>query len=137
MRKTLWIVLGMLIAGAFAQAVRADTFSITLFDGTSPTVDGTGSFTFSGGTFSNFTISWESVTFDFTTAANSTPTETHGCDGGQSISLFTYLTNADCLAGGSFPGHAWSGDVPSDPVVEWLRRVPHPAPYRGARRGAA
>ncbi len=115
MRKSLWI-LGLLMVVAFsAPNVRADNgYTITLYDGTSSVVDGTGSFDFSGGTFSDFTITLlpgtsDATTFNMTSAANSAPIETHGCDGGMSISAFTYLTNADCQNGGSKPGEfAWS-----------------------------
>jgi hypothetical protein len=100
MRKYL-IMLALLFVAIGSPAVRADGFSITLLDGTSGAVDGTGSFDFSGGTFSNFFITIlpgtsNAITFNLTSAANSTPIESHGCDGGMPISVFTYLTNASC-----------------------------------------
>jgi hypothetical protein len=112
MRKSFW-VLSLLLLASGAPLARADSFTITLHDGTSTTVDGTGSFNFSGGTFSDFTITMfpgtaNAITFDMTSAANSAPAEFHGCDGGLSISIFTYLTNADCQNGGSTPGDAWA-----------------------------
>ncbi|HXN72144.1 MAG TPA: PEP-CTERM sorting domain-containing protein [Candidatus Acidoferrales bacterium] len=112
MRKSLW-VLSLLLVASGAPPAHADSFTITLHDGTSSTVDGTGSFNFSGGTFSDFTITMfpgtvNAITFDMTSAANSAPVEFHACDGGLSISVFTYLTNADCQKGGTFPGAAWS-----------------------------
>jgi hypothetical protein len=112
MRKSLWI-LSLLLVTIGAAPAHADSFTITLFDGTTTTVDGTGSFDFSGGTFSDFTITMfpgtvNAITFDMTSAANSAPSEFHGCDGGLSISIFTYLTNANCQNGGSTPGDAWA-----------------------------
>jgi hypothetical protein len=108
MKQSLWII-ALLFGAAFAQPVFADTYSITLLDGSGPTVDGTGSFTYSAGVFSGFTVIWDTLTFDFTSIANSTPTEMHGCAGGVPISFFTYLTSPDCQTGGTSPP-AWQGD---------------------------
>ena len=102
-------IIALLFGAGFAQPVYADTYSITLLDQGGPTIDGTGSFTFSAGTFSNFTVNWDSLTFDFTSTANATPSETYGCDGNKTISFFTYLTNSDCQHGGSHPDNAWTG----------------------------
>ena len=122
MRKSLWI-LGLLMVVAFsAPNVRADNgYTITLLDGTSGAVDGTGSFDFSGGTFSDFTITLlpgtsNAITFNMTSVANSTPVETHVCDGGMAISVFTYLTSASCQNAGF--QIAWSyGGQDSGPAV--------------------
>lgn len=100
MRKSMWI-LGLLLVAIGAAPAHADSFTITLLDGTSGAVDGTGSFDFSGGTFSDFFITIlpgtsNAITFNLTSVANSTPVETHVCDGDLPISVFTYLTNASC-----------------------------------------
>ena len=79
MRKSFW-VLSLLLLASGAPLAHADSFTITLHDGTSTTVDGTGSFNFSGGTFSDFTITMFPGT----------------------------ATNADCQNGGSTPGDAWA-----------------------------
>jgi hypothetical protein len=125
MRKSSWILSLLLVVAFSAPKAQADNgYTITLYDGTSSVIDGTGSFDFSGGTFSNFMITVlpgtsNAITFNLTALANSTPVETHGCDGGLSISVFTYLTNADCQNGGLFPGdQAWSyGGQDTAPAV--------------------
>jgi hypothetical protein len=109
MKQSLWIV-ALLFGAALAQPLSASSYTITLLDGSGPTVDGTGSFTYSAGTFSAFTVSWDSFLFDFTSTANSTPNETHGCDGGGAISVFTYLTAPNCQTGGTEP-ISWAGSV--------------------------
>jgi hypothetical protein len=115
MRKILCVIpIVLLFVAIGAPPAHAGSYTITLYDGTSTTVDGTGSFTYSTGAFSDFTITVlpgtsNSITFDMTSAANSTPSEAYGngCDGGMSISVFTYLTNANCQMGGSYPGEGW------------------------------
>jgi hypothetical protein len=109
MKQSLWFV-ALLFGSAFAQPLSASSYSITLLDGNGPTVDGTGSFTFSGGVFSSFTVTWDSFLFDFTSVANSTGSETHGCGGGGAISVFTYLTNSNCQTGG-IESISWAGFV--------------------------
>lgn len=109
MKQSLSII-ALLFGAALAQPLSASSYTITLLDGSGPTVDGTGSFTFSAGVFSNFTVTWDSFLFDFTSTANSTPSEPHGCDGGGSISVFTYLTAPNCQTGGTEP-ISWAGSV--------------------------
>jgi hypothetical protein len=104
------LIIALLFGAALTQPLSASSYSITLLDGTGPTVDGTGSFTFSGGTFSAFTVTWDSFVFDLTSIANSTGSEPHGCDGGGAISVFTYLTAPDCQTGGTEP-ISWEGSV--------------------------
>jgi hypothetical protein len=108
MKQSLGII-ALLCGAGFAQPVFADTYSVTLLDGSGPTIDGTGSFTFSAGTFSNFTIIWDTLLFDFTSTANATPSETHGCVGGSLITVFAYLLDPGCQNGGAFPGESWLG----------------------------
>ena len=109
MKQSLWII-ALLFGAALAQPLSASSYSITLLDGSGPTVDGIGSFTFSAGTFSAFTVTWDSFLFDFTSTANSTGSEAHGCDGGGAISVFTYLTAPNCQTGGIEP-ISWEGTV--------------------------
>jgi hypothetical protein len=109
MPKHLWIST-LLFGAAFAQPIMADTYDVTLFDGATTTVDGTGVFTFSAGTFSAFSVSWDTFTFNFTATANAEAAQAHGCDGGGSISFFTYLMSSDCQSGGSFAPDAWGGE---------------------------
>jgi hypothetical protein len=109
MKQSLWII-ALLFGAALAQPLSASSYSITLLDGSGPTVDGIGSFTFSAGTFSAFTVTWDSFLFDFTSTANSTGSEAHGCDGGGAISVFTYLTASNCQTGGIEP-ISWEGTV--------------------------
>jgi hypothetical protein len=59
MKQSLWII-ALLFGSALIQPLSASSYSITLLDGNGPTVDGTGSFTFSGGVFSSFTVTWDS-----------------------------------------------------------------------------
>jgi hypothetical protein len=109
MKRSLGTI-ALLFVAAFAPTISADTFSVTLLDGSGPTIDGTGSFTYSGGVFSNFTLTWDSLVFDMTSSANGVGPEAHGCDGGGILSVITYLTSADCQTGGSAPP-AWEGSV--------------------------
>jgi|HubBroStandDraft_3_1064219.scaffolds.fasta_scaffold142742_1 hypothetical protein len=109
MKQSLWII-ALLFGAALAQPLSASSYSITLLDGSGPTVDGTGSFTFSGGEFSAFTVTWDSFLFDFTSTANSYGSNPHGCDGGGSISVFTYLTAPNCQTGGIEP-ISWEGNA--------------------------
>jgi hypothetical protein len=105
MKKMLYV--GALLFGpAFAQLTLADTlYDITLIDVTTSLVDGTGTFTYGSGTFSGFTVTLasNSETFDLTAIANSYGSNTHGCDGGASISVITFLLNTNCQEGGPFP----------------------------------
>lgn len=110
MKKSLGIS-ALLFGAAFALPVFADTYDITLYDGTSTTIDGNGSFTYSAGAFSDFTIVWDTVTFNFLSIANSTPVEDHGCDGGATISVYTFLTTPDCQSGYGSPPEAWAGVI--------------------------
>jgi hypothetical protein len=109
MTQSLWVI-ASLFGAALAQPLSASSYTITLLDGSGPTVDGTGSFTFSAGAFSAFTVTWDSFLFDFTSTANSTGSEPHGCDGGGALSVFTYLTSPDCQTGGIEP-ISWQGSV--------------------------
>lgn len=109
MKQSLWII-ALLFGSALIQPLSASSYSITLLDGNGPTVDGTGSFTFSGGVFSSFTVTWDSFLFDFTSAANSTGSEAHGCGGGSAISVFSYLTDPNCQTGG-IEAISWQGFV--------------------------
>src|ERR1035438_5046855 len=101
-------IIALVIWVAFAHPVKADIFAITLIDVNGVTVDGTGSFTHAptdSGSFSNFTVTWDSILFDFTHVANTVPSVMHGCDGNISISVFTYLTNPDCQEDPRSPQH--------------------------------
>ena len=109
MKQSLWII-ALLFGSALAQPLSASSYSITFLDGNGPAIDGTGSFTFNAGTFSAFTVTWDSFVFDFTSIANSTGSESHGCGGGGAISVFTYLTDATCQTGGIEP-IAWEGNL--------------------------
>src|ERR1019366_676180 len=55
-------------------------------------IDGTGSFTYDGSVFTNFTIAWGTETYDVTSAANLTSPMAYTCDGNATISFFTVLT---------------------------------------------
>jgi hypothetical protein len=107
MKQVVWI-LALLSGAGFVQPAAADTFSITLYDGIGTTVDGTGTFTYSAGAFSDFTVDWDGFQFDFASVANGTGNEGHGCLGDSPISVFTYLTTAECESGDSNPGNAWA-----------------------------
>jgi hypothetical protein len=126
MRKPSWIILALLLVTIGAPNAHAQTYTITMYDFTSITVDGTGSFTYGSGTFSNFMITIlpgtsNSITFNMTSVVNSTPSLMYadGCDGGMKISVFTYLTNASCQTGGMYPGEGWNyagDDGPPQPA---------------------
>jgi hypothetical protein len=113
MKQSLWII-ALLLGAAFAYPAFADTlyiYDVTSYDGTSSTVDGNGSFTYDPtaliNPFSDFNVTWDGVIFNLTSAANDTPSEAHGCDSNLLISVFTYLTNANCQEGGINGGDAW------------------------------
>ena len=105
-RILLGIAILMTAIGAPSTAkAAAITYDITLTATAGDLIGGTGAFTYDGTNFSAFTVTWGTEIFDFTSAANGTPTEQHGCDGNASISFFTYLTNTDC--GNGYSGEAW------------------------------
>jgi hypothetical protein len=87
------VLLGASLAGTSAWA---DVYDIKFFDKTSTTVDGTGQFTYSGGTFSGFTTSWDGLTFDLTAQANAFAQEGNifGCGAVQNLSLIAALLNS-------------------------------------------
>jgi hypothetical protein len=109
-------IIALLFGAAVALPVYADTYDITLYYDTSPLVVGSGSFNYDptavSDPFSDFLVNWD-YQFDFTSIANSTPNQAYGCDGGATISVFTYLTNASCQESGD----AWYGDLPSYEVL--------------------
>jgi len=87
MRKLLWIAGILLIAGV-VQPARADTYQITFYDSATPTqVDGTGTFTFNGTSFSAFSVIWQGLTFDLTAAANLTSPVAFPCGLGCGASI--------------------------------------------------
>jgi hypothetical protein len=109
MKQSLGVIATLFLV-ALAHPVHADTFAITLIEFSGETIEGTGSFTHApsdSGTFSNFTVTWDSLLFDFTSIANATGSEMHGCDANLSISVFTYLTNADCNSGNGPQFKSW------------------------------
>ncbi|MGA8220153.1 MAG: PEP-CTERM sorting domain-containing protein [Candidatus Acidiferrales bacterium] len=96
MRKTSW-VLALLWVAAFAQPAFADTYTITLYDSSNPTrVDGTGTFTYNGTSFTSFTVTWDGTTFDLESVANAG--NNFGCAHGGAAATFTFLTNHSCEA---------------------------------------
>ena len=113
--KLSFLLAALMFTAAFAQRAFADTYDITLLAGTSTAVYGYGSFTYNPAAttdpFSNFTVTWDSIVFNLTSGANSTPDQMYGCDYGVSISVFTFLTNAGCQEN---QGEAWGAGVGSD-----------------------
>jgi hypothetical protein len=87
------VLLGAVLPGTNAWA---DVYDIKFLDGTSTTVDGTGQFTYSGGTFSGFTTSWDGLTFDLTAQANSFAQrgDIFGCGASQTLSFIASLLNS-------------------------------------------
>jgi hypothetical protein len=94
-----------------AATANAQTYTIDFYDSSSTSViDATGAFTYNAALpadsqFSNFTVNWSGNTFNFTSLANSTPVEAHGCGGGN-ISFFAYLTSTAC----SSQSASWLGE---------------------------
>lgn len=102
MRKSLCIM-ALLFATSFAQPAFADeTYTINFGALSGP--NGTGSFTYNDGVFSNFDVNWDGATISFTSAANAvSPLVTiNGCS---SPGLFAYLTENGC--GNAF--NTWGG----------------------------
>jgi hypothetical protein len=101
MKKEVKRLGALIFALCGAATAHAQTYDIDFFDGASTTtVDATGVFTYnasqpSGSQFSAFTVDWSGNVFDFTSLANSTPSEGHGCGSGN-ISFFSYLTSSAC-----------------------------------------
>jgi hypothetical protein len=85
---TRWILIAAL--GAAAIPAYADDYSMAFTDITGSGENATGTFTYSGGIFSNFDVSWDGLAFDFTAAANAA-TGIGGCSGGAGVSTFNYL----------------------------------------------
>jgi hypothetical protein len=85
-RISLGIAILMMAFGAQSEAkAGAITYDITLTATSGTLIGGNGAFTYDGTTFSAFSVTWGTESFDFTSVANSTPTEQHGCDGNASI----------------------------------------------------
>ena len=91
MRKSLWVI-ALLFGAIVAPNARADGVDYTItFTTTSGTPDGTGSFTYTAGTFSDFIVTWDRATFQFTAVANGwTGGTVTGCTSGGGF--FSYLT---------------------------------------------
>lgn len=106
----------LFMAAEVQTASAATIYNITLTP-TIGTIGGTGTFTWNGSSFTNFTVTWGTETFDFLTAANAATMNSHRCDGGASISFFTFLTTSDCE--GSMD--AWAaydfGSLPTDVFI--------------------
>jgi hypothetical protein len=88
-------IAALLVTGIVALSATpaiAQTYDISLLDGTSPAVDGTGSFSYSNGTISNFTLSWNGLMLNFTKEANELTT-LGGCGGGAGAATFNFLTD--------------------------------------------
>src|ERR1700746_630581 len=118
MRKSLWIVLALLVVVVGAPVARADSFTDGTINFTGygmPFIAPTGSFVFDNttGKFTSFTVNWNGLTIDFASAANGlSSTIASGC---ASAGVFTYLVNDACganLFGGS--PLSWTGGA--DPV---------------------
>jgi hypothetical protein len=115
---TLGIAILMMAVGAPATSCAATLYDITLLDSNGSTVDATGSFTYDGSTFDAFMVTWDTLTFDITSVADSTPTQTYGCDGNASISFFTYMTTPDCESENSVGDHAWvAGNITGNRIL--------------------
>lgn len=87
-----WIVTAALVGGVSIPAF-ADDYSITFTDTSGSGQNATGTFIYSGGTFSNFDVSWNSFAFDLTLGANA-DSNAGGCSGGPGVSTFNYLEGA-------------------------------------------
>ena len=112
MRKSLWIVLALLVVVVGAPVARADSFTdgtINFTGSGMPFVAPTGSFVFDNTTdkFTSFTVNWNGLTIDFASAANGlSSTIASGCT---SAGVFTYLVNNACGANAfGFP-LSWEG----------------------------
>jgi len=100
MRKSLWIILGVLALAVWAPVSMADTIDgeITFTVVESIPLVPTGSFVFDTNTdsFTSFIVVWAGVTFDFTAVANSFDAP-NGCGG---VGMFIQvLTSPSCSPG--------------------------------------
>ena len=110
-----WLMMGAL--GAAAIPAYADDYSVAFTDTLGAVTNSTGgqnatgTFTYSGGTFSNFDVSWNGLAFDFTAAANAA-TDVGGCTGGAGFSTFNYLEgSAACTS----TAQGWFAEALVDP----------------------
>jgi hypothetical protein len=91
-----YVLIGALGAGVIPAY--ADDYSMAFTEITGSGQNATGTFTYSGGTFSNFDVSWDGLAFDLTAAANAA-TGVGGCPGGAGFSTFNYLEgSAGCTS---------------------------------------
>jgi len=92
MRKSLWVILAVLVVAIGAPAAFGDNYTInfTNYSG-SPTP--TGSFMYAAGSFSGFDVYWDGYTFDFTTLANGYSGTVPGCT---IPGFFAYLISNGC-----------------------------------------
>jgi hypothetical protein len=96
-----WMLMGAVSAGAIPAY--ADNYSILFTDTSGSGVNATGTFSYSGGRFSNFDVRWDGLTFVLTADANSV-TGVGGCSGGAGASTFNYLESAKGCGG---PATQW------------------------------
>lgn len=103
MRKTLWVILAVLIVGIGATSARADTITsytitFTTSSGVAPT---SGSFTYDSTTplFTNFTVTWGGVIFNLTAEANSPITGATDCSGESHTPAYGFAIMSHALSG--------------------------------------
>jgi hypothetical protein len=123
-RKSLWIILAVLVGAICSPAVMADTIDGTFSFTVSPGIelDPAASFVFDENTnqFTAFTVDWAGVGFDFTAAANSY-SALSSCDGDDTF--FQILTSPSCSPGrwgallGPFAAN-FQFSVPPDTIVQ-------------------
>jgi hypothetical protein len=113
MRKSLWIILAVLVVAICAPAVMADTINGEI----NFTVSGipllpTGSFVFDTSTdsFTSFTVVWAGVGFDLTAAANSYAVP-NGCGG---VGMFIQVLTSPSCSPGNWGAHL-------DPFSAWFQ----------------
>lgn len=112
MKKSTAALLVTGIVALSATPAFAQTYEISLLDGTSTAVDGTGSFSYSNGIFSNFTLSWNGLMLNFTNGANQL-TSLGGCGGGAGVATFNFLTDKNHCDTSlpAWEGIAWLGNA--------------------------
>lgn len=106
----LFVALGLPV---FASTTYDISFMETLeqFGGTAPSA---GSFTYDGSTFTNFTVTWEGLTFDLTAAANAPFIDGEGCDSEASNPQFGFVLMSQAATNcASNSAYSWGGnDLP-------------------------
>jgi hypothetical protein len=111
------LALAISMAMGLPAMASTSTYNFTLYDGTSATVDGSGTFSWNGSQFTNFTFTWDGIAFPSFHAVlnglNSFDNSGTQCGTGP-VGFFNYMTSGLCFGSLAKVGYEWNaGSYPS------------------------